>query len=100
MSQPIEVDIPHKLEPTALRARLDGGVGKLAGMFPGGAAVEHRWEGDSLHFTVAAMGQTVKSRLDLLPGHVHAVVDLPPFLALFADRIRAKLQKNGPALLK
>ncbi len=99
MGQPIEVDIPHKLDRAALRTRMDGGIGKLAGMFPGGAVVDHRWEGDTMFFTVQAMGQKVASRLDLHDRHVHAVVDLPPFLALFADKIRDKLQKDGPKLL-
>jgi len=100
MNQPITVDIPHKLGRDAVRARLDKGVGKIAAMFPGGAVVDHRWEGDTLHFTVNAMGQRVASKLDLFDTHVHAVVDLPPLLALFANKIREKLAKDGPALLK
>jgi len=100
MNQPITVDIPHKYGREAVRARLDKGVGKIAAMFPGGAVAEHRWEGDTLHFTVSAMGQRIASRLDLFDDRVHAVIDLPPFLALFADKIRAKLAKDGPSLLK
>ena len=42
MSEPIVVEIPHKLGLAGARARVDGGIGKLAGMFPGGAAVDHR----------------------------------------------------------
>lgn len=100
MSQPVTVDIPHKQGKEAVRARLEKGVAKLASMIPGGAVTDHRWEGDTLHFTVAAMGQRVVSRLELFDDRVHAVVDLPPLLSLFADKIRAKLAKDGPALLK
>ena len=100
MSAPITVDIPHKQGRAALRARLDKGADKIAAMIPGGSVVDHRWEGDSMHFTVSAMGQRVVSRLDLFDDRVHAVVDLPPLLALFADKIRAKLAKDGPSLLK
>ena len=100
MNQPITVDIPHKLGRDAVRARLDKGVGKIASMFPGGAVVDHRWEGDTMHFTVSVMGQRVVSKLDLFDTHVHAVIDLPPLLALFAGKIRDKLAKDGPALLK
>ena len=46
------------------------------------------------------MGQRVASRLELFEDRVRAELDLPPFLRLFADKIRAKLQKDGPALLK
>ena len=100
MSEPITLEIPHKLGLAAARARVDGGIGKLAGMFPGGAAVDHRWEGDTMHFTVAAMGQRVASRLTVSEAKVRAEIDLPPFLALFADKIRAKLAKEAPKLLE
>jgi hypothetical protein len=49
---------------------------------------------------VQAMGQRVASKLDVRDDHVHAEIDLPPFLALFADKIRAKLAKEGPKLLE
>ena len=100
MSEPITVDIPHTLGLEVAKARVAGGIGKLAGMFPGGAAVDHRWEGDTMHFTVAALGQRVASRLTVEAAKVHAEVDLPPFLALFADKIRAKLSKEAPKLLE
>lgn len=100
MPDPITVDIPHKLGREAARARIAGGVGKIAGMFPGGGHVEERWEGDTLHFTVSAMGQRVASRLEVHENRVHAVVDLPPMLALFASKIREKLASEAPKLLK
>jgi hypothetical protein len=100
MSQPITVDIPHKLGRAGAHARLENGIGKLAGLFPGGGAVQHRWEGDTMHLTVSAMGQTVTGTLDALEDHVHAVLDLPPFLALFANKIREKLSQDGPKLLE
>jgi hypothetical protein len=100
MAEPVIVDIPHKLGKEGARARLAKGVGKIGSMIPGGGAVQERWEGDSLHFTVTAMGQTVASRLDLHETHVHAQVDLPPLLALFAGKIREKLQKEAPKLLE
>lgn len=100
MPDPVVVDIPHKLGKEGARARLAKGVGKIAEMVPGGGTVQERWEGDSLHFTVSAMGQTVASRLDLHDDRVHAEVDLPPMLALFANKIREKLQREAPKLLE
>ena len=100
MPEPIKVDIPHKLGREAAKARLAGGVGKLADMVPGGGKVSQRWEGDTLHFSVSAMGQKVASRIDVLDGHVHAEVDLPPMLALFAGKVRDKLLSVAPKLLK
>ncbi len=99
MSEPVVVEVPHKLGLAEARRRVDAGIGKLSGWFPGGAEVEHRWDGDVLGFTVAAMGQRIASSLDVRDDRVIATVDLPPFLALFADRIRAKLTKEAPRLL-
>lgn len=100
MANPLTVDIPHKLGRDVARSRLDGGIGKIADMFPGGGTVTHRWEGDTMIFTIQAMGQAIASRLEVHDAHVHAVIDLPPFLSLFADKIRAKLSKDGPKLLE
>lgn len=100
MPDPIKVDIPHKLGRVAARERIAGGVGKLAEMVPGGGTVDQRWEGDTLHFSVTAMGQTVACRLDVLDASVHAEVDLPPMLALFAGKVKDKLLSVAPKLLK
>ena len=100
MTTSIEIDLPHKLGREAARARIEGGIGKLASFVPGGTITEQRWDGDTLALAVEAMGQRVASRLTVLDDKVHAVFDLPPFLALFAERIREKLAKDGPKLLE
>lgn len=100
MTDPIVVDVPHELGLAKARERVDRGIGTLAGSIPGGAAVDHAWSGDVLHFTVAAMGQRIASRIDVRADRVVATVDLPPFLALFADRIRAKLAREAPKMLE
>ena len=100
MTAPIEVDIPHKLGTAQAKERIGGSFGKLADFVPGGAVTEHRWAGDTLHFTVEGMGQRVGVRLDVADANVHATFELPAFLAMFADTIRAKLQREAPKLLE
>lgn len=100
MTAPIEVDIPHQLGTAAAKERIGSSFGKLADFIPGGAVTEHRWEGDSLLFTVEGMGQRVAARLDVAAANVHASFELPAFLAMFSDKIRAKLQKEAPKLLE
>ena len=100
MTQPIELDLPHKLGRDAARARIEGGIGKLASFVPGGTITDQRWDGDTLSLAVEAMGLRVTSRLTVLDDKVHAVFELPPFLALFADKIRDKLAKDGPKMLE
>ena len=100
MATPITLDIPHQLGKAGVRARLDGGVGRLGEKIPGGAQVEHRWDGDTLHFTVQAMGQRVQSTATVFDNHVHAVVDLPGFLAMLAGPIKRAIEAEAPKLLK
>lgn len=100
MATPLTLDIPHQLGKAGVRARLDGGIGRLGEKIPGGATVEHRWDGDTLHFTVQAMGQSVKSTATVFDRHVHAVVDLPGFLAMLAGPIKAAIESEAPKLLK
>ena len=100
MSAPIELDIPHQLGKAAVRARLDGGVGKIGQMIPGGAQIVHRWEDDTMIFTVEAMGQSIKSSATVFDDKVHAIVDLPGFLGLFAGKIRDVIQAEAPKLLR
>lgn len=99
MSKPIEVDLPHQLGVAGARTRIEGGFGKLAGYLPGGQVTEHRWDGDTLHFTVEGMGQRVAVRLDVTERNVHALFELPGLLGMFGEQLRAKLQKDGPKLL-
>lgn len=99
MPQTISVDLPHQLGREGARARIDSKIGRLAEKIPGGATVAHRWEGDSCHFTVTAMGQQVVSRLDVADAHVHAEIALPGMLGLFAGKVREMLVKEGPRLL-
>ena len=100
MSQPIELDIPHQLGKEGVRARLDGGVGKIGRLIPGGAEVVHRWDGDTMLFTVQAMGQSIRSSATVFEDKVHATVDLPGFLSLFSSKIRDVIQAEAPKLLK
>ena len=100
MSTPITMNLPHTLGKDGARDRVNAKIGKLASHILGGADVQHRWEGDTMHFTVAAMGQQVGSRLTVFADHLHCEIDLPGMLALFAGPIRAAVEREGPKLLK
>ena len=100
MTQPIELDIPHKLGKAAARARVEHGFKGIADLIPGGRVTQHQWTGDALEFTVEGLGQRIAARLEVFEDKVHAAVDLPAFMALFAGPIRDKLAKEGPKMLE
>lgn len=100
MTQPITLDIPHDLGRAGARQKLEQGMGQIAGIVPGGSLKEHRWEGDTLYFVIEAMGQRVTARIEVREVDIHAVVDLPPLAALFANTIKAQLGLVGTKLLR
>jgi hypothetical protein len=99
MSAPIALDIPHRLGKAAAHDRLDRGIGRIGEMIPGGGQVTHSWAGETMTFTVTALGQTVHCVATVFDEKVHAEVDLPPMLGLFAGKIRDALAAGLPKLL-
>ncbi len=100
MSQPIDVDLPHRLGKDEARRRLADNVHKLSEHIPGGAAVQSGWTGDTLNLEVAAMGQSVRATIDVQESKVHLKVLLPPMLGMFSGMIQAALEKKGGMLLE
>ena len=100
MSQPVEVDLPHKLGKDEARRRIADNVHKLKEHIPGGAQVQSGWAGDQLNLDVLAMGQQVTATIDVEDSKVHLTVLLPGMLGMFAGPIQAMLQKKGDLLLE
>jgi len=100
MSQPIQVDLPHKLGKEEARRRIAGNVHKLKDHIPGGAAVQSAWNGDQLRLDIGAMGQSVSAAIDVMEDKVHLQVLLPGMLGMFSGVIQAALQKKGSVLLE
>jgi len=100
MTTPITLDIPHSLGKAAAHDRLDRGIGKIGQLIPGGGQVTHSWSGETMIFTVTAIGQTMNCTATVFDDKVHAVVDLPPMLGMFAGKIRDALGAGLPKLLK
>jgi hypothetical protein len=100
MSQPIDVDLPHRLGKEEAKRRIGGNIHKLSGHIPGGNAnVTSRWEGDTMKLSVAAMGQAVDADITVHETKVHCHVVLPGLLGMFAKPIEAMLNAKGGDLL-
>lgn len=100
MPTPITVSIPHQIGRAEARRRIQDGFGEIAHLLPGkgGASSEH-WDGDSLTFSVAAMGQTVAGVINVFDTEVRMEIELPGVLGIIASRFRDRLQKVGQLLL-
>ncbi|MEO9635264.1 MAG: polyhydroxyalkanoic acid system family protein [Parasphingorhabdus sp.] len=100
MGEPVTVSIPHKLGLAEAKSRIGSGIHTLGDMIPGASLQDHHWEGDHLHFTLEAVGQRIGSEMQVREDEVYAILDLPPMLALFANKIKEKLMREGPKMLE
>ena len=100
MADPVTVNIPHKLGVEEAKSRIGSGIHTLSDIIPGASLTGHHWEGDHLHFTLEAIGQRISADMHVREEEVYALFDLPPMLAMFANKIKAKLQKEAPKMLE
>ena len=99
MSQPIEVDLPHKLGKEEARRRIADNIHKLREHIPGGGHVESGWSGDQLNMKVQAMGEAVQAVIDVEESKVHLKMILPGMLGMFSGMIKAGLERKGGDIL-
>lgn len=100
MAKPVVVSIPHELGRAEARKRIEEGVGRLVGQFGEGVKLNRTWDGDRLSFSAKVVGQAVAGRLDVLEDAVRMEVDLPPFFAMIADKVKGRLKKEGQLMLE
>lgn len=102
MAKPVTITISHDLGREGALARLRGGIERIRdklGMVRM-QLVEESWEGDTLRFGVAALGQTVQGRIEVEDALVRVEVMLPWLLAVFAEKLKLGVQKQGQILLE
>lgn len=100
MSNPISVDLPHRLGAEEAKRRIASNMGSLTSYLPAGAQVSSAWSGDRLNLDVGAMGQQIATSIDVLDDVVRVSVLLPPALGFFGKAIEAALRRKGSALLE
>lgn len=102
MSAPVTIDVPHRLGKAGARQRLKDRIGDLAGHIPGGMAdVRSSWPSeDEMALEVAAMGQMISARLEVLDAAVRVHLVLPPMLAFFSGMIGAAVREGGTRMLE
>jgi Putative polyhydroxyalkanoic acid system protein (PHA_gran_rgn) len=100
MSNPLTVDLPHKLGAEEARRRIERNLGRLSDHIPGGAKVSSRWSGDRLDLDIDAMGQQVAAEIDIRETLVRMTVNLPPALAFFGGMLEPLIRRQGAAMLE
>jgi len=97
MSKPFVATVSHQLPRHEAKRQLQEGLGQIRALFPN---FEEQWTGDQMDFHVAAMGQTVIGRIDVLDDAVRIEVRLPAMLAWLGSRIGRQLTRQATLMLE
>lgn len=102
MARPVSITVSHELGREAAVARLRGGVDRIRDKL--GLVkmqlVEEKWTGDTLQFGVSALGQTVRGTLAVEETLVRVEVMLPWMLAVFAEKLKLGVERQGQLMLE
>ncbi len=96
----LTITIPHQLGRDEAKRRIGEQAVQLQSQHGGMLErVEQRWEGDTLHFLVAAVGQSISGTLRVAEQNVHLEVELPWMLAMLAGTVKKQIEQRGRNLL-
>jgi len=101
MSKAITVNIPHELGRAEARRRIEEGFSRFSSQMGAAAgAFTKSWDGDTLRFSLQAMGQAISGTIEVAETAVKLEVLLPNLLAMIAGKLKGRLQKEGQILLE
>ncbi len=101
MTKPVVVTIPHQLGRAEAKRRLEAGFGQVKQQLGGQlATLQVSWEGDRMGFYVGIMGQSVQGHLVVAEDSVRLEVQLPWMLAMFAEKAKEAIRRQGTLLLE
>jgi hypothetical protein len=97
----VNLSIPHRLSTDEARTRIQNTLAGLKSQHAAKLAqVQETWSGDHMEFRLAVMGQAVTGRVDVRERSVDLAIDLPWILAMFAEKVRGDVQREGTKLLE
>jgi hypothetical protein len=99
MSKPVVVTIPHELGRAEARRRIDEGVGRLMSQIGAVGELTRAWEGDTLRFSLRAIGQVITGTVAVADHEARLEVDLPGIFAMVANKLKGRLRDEGQLLL-
>lgn len=95
------VSVPHDLSPAEVKRRLVEGIAEARARHGDLLKDAHEtWPSENrMEFSAAALGQTISGSLRIDPAQVHITVNLPTLLAMFASKVKPKIEAEAQKLL-
>jgi hypothetical protein len=101
MSEPLIVNIPHRLGKDEALRRIKAGLGRAETEFARLITIENQtWDGDRLTFSVKSLGQRASGTIDVNEAAVRLEVTLPWLLSRFAHAAQRVIGQKGHLMLE
>jgi hypothetical protein len=99
--RPLEVKLPHSLEPAEVRRRIEAAVARAGDDFGDSVGdLSATWHSeDRMELRMSVLGTPIEGELHNAPGELVVRVTLPALAALFAGRIRSGIEERLGGLL-
>jgi hypothetical protein len=102
MAKSVTVSLSHDLSPDEVKRRIVSGIAdaraKHAELLKG---AQETWTNDNqMDFAARAMGQNITGNVRIEPRVVHVTVTLPMLLAMFAAKVKPRIESEGRKLLE
>lgn len=93
--------IPHQLTREEARRRIQTQLAALRQQHGSMlSALQDTWTGDTMAFSLDAMGQSLSGKLAVDDHAVHISVALPWYLRMLAGTLKSKVEQQGKLLLE
>lgn len=101
MSDSVTVVISHRLGRSEAVRRLKDGLARTNGQLGSMIAIDQEtWQGDTLRFSMRALGQSAAASIEVLEDALRIEVSLPSLLANAVKRLIPILRREATALLE
>jgi hypothetical protein len=96
----LTASIPHQLSRAEVKRRIQEQTVAVRQQYGAMLAnLQESWTGDTMQFSLSAMGQPISGRLTVDDQAVHVTVALPWLLRMLAETIKPRIEQQGRLLL-
>jgi putative polyhydroxyalkanoate system protein len=95
----LKISIPHQLTREEAKRRVGELVRQFQQQYGGLGQVTQRWEGDTMHFTLAMAGMTTTGQVFVEDQAVRLDIPLPWPLSMLAGSVQQRIEQEGHKLL-
>ena len=101
MPEPLVVTVSHRFSKEEAKRRIQEGLEPVRSQLAAfTTSVEDRWTGDCLDFRMAALGQSITGRIEVMDRLVRVEVLLPGALRWMGAKIAGLIRRRGALMLE